>query len=332
MKIAVFDTHQFDRKALTDANKSFKLDLTFFDARLKPETAVLASGFDVVCVFVNDHLDRDTLLALRTGGVKLIALRCAGFNNVDLRVAKDLALPVVRVPEYSPFAVAEHAVALMQVLNRKIHRAYGRVREGNFSLDGLVGFDVRGKTVGVIGTGKIGRVFAQIMHGFGCSLLAFDAQPDESLVKETGITYVKLPQLLAESDVISLHVPLTPKTHHLIDDAAISQMKKGAMIINTSRGGLIDTKAMLKALKSGHVSAAGLDVYEEEEAVFFQDLSGQVIQDDVLARLLTFPNVIITSHQAFLTNEALSNIATMTLANIQAFVKWGKLQNEVKAD
>lgn len=329
MKIAVFDTHRYDREALEHANGAFHYTFSFFDVRLKPETAALAQGHDVVCAFVNDQLTRSVLEALKQYGVRLIALRCAGFNNVDLKAAKELGLPVVRVPEYSPYAVAEHAVALLLTLNRKIHKAHNRVREGNFSLDGLVGFDLKGKTVGIVGTGKIGKVFTQIMKGFGCRLLAFDVRQDEALVKETGVEYVAMERVFAESDVISLHVPLIPQTYHLVNEAALALMKPGVVLINTSRGALVDASALIKALKQGRIGAAGLDVYEEEAGVFFQDLSGHVLQDDVLARLLTFPNVIITSHQAFLTKEALGNIAETTLGNVKGFIE-GKLSNEVK--
>ncbi len=329
MKVAVFDTHRYDREALEQANGAFHFTFSFFDVRLKPETVALAQGHDVVCAFVNDQLTRPVLEALKHYGVRLIALRCAGFNNVDLKAAKELGLPVVRVPEYSPYAVAEHAVALLLTLNRKIHKAHNRVREGNFSLDGLVGFDLKGKTVGIVGTGKIGKVFAHIMKGFGCRLLAFDVRQDEALVAETDVEYVAMERVFAESDVISLHVPLMPQTYHLVNEAALALMKPGVVLINTSRGALVDAAALIKALKQGRIGAAGLDVYEEEAGVFFQDLSGHVLQDDVLARLLTFPNVIITSHQAFLTKEALGNIAETTLGNVKGFAE-GKLNNEVK--
>lgn len=332
MKIAVFDTHRYDREALEQANKVYGFAFSFFDLRLKPETASLAAGHPVVCAFVNDRLNREALEILKAGGSQLIALRCAGFNNVDLKAAEALGLPVVRVPEYSPYAVAEHAVALLLALNRKLTRAHNRVREGNFSLDGLVGFDLKGKTVGVVGTGKIGRVFAEIMRGFGCRLLAFDVYPQTQWAQAQGLTYVSMDQLLAESDIVSLHVPLTPQTYHVIGEAALKQLKPGAVIINTSRGALVDAAALIEGLKDGRVGAAGLDVYEEEAGVFFQDLSGHVLQDDVLARLLTFPNVIVTSHQAFLTREALANIADTALGNIQAFIKGEPLKNAVKSE
>jgi D-lactate dehydrogenase len=265
-------------------------------------------------------------------GVRLIALRSAGFNHVDLAGAAALALPVVRVPEYSPYAVAEHAVGLVLALNRKIHRAFARVREWNFSLDGLVGFDLHGKTVGVIGTGRIGGAAARIFHGFGCRILAHDVHPDAALIDRCGVRYVELAEIYRESAVISLHVPLTPSTHHMINGASLAAMKRGIMIINTGRGALIDSRALLAALKTGQVGAAGLDVYEEEEGIFFRDLSNKVLQDDVLARLLTFPNVLVTAHQAFLTGEALANIASTTLANVTSFERGEPLANEVRAD
>ncbi len=329
MKVAVFDTHGFERAALERANGRPGHEFAFYEPRLTRDTAPLAEGFQAVCSFVNDRLDEETLGILQRGGVRLIALRSAGFNHVDLAAAKRLGLTVVRVPEYSPYAVAEHAVALMLTLIRKTHRAYARVRESNFSLDGLVGFDLHGKTVGVIGTGRIGAVLLRIMHGFGCTLLAYDQKPAPWLSGELGVRFVDLPELFRASDIISLHVPLTPQTHHLIDAAALAQMKPGVIVINTGRGALIDTQALVDALKRQHVGGAGLDVYEEEEGIFFQDLSGQVLQDDVLARLLTFPNTLITSHQGFLTREALANIAETTVANITAFARGGPLSNQV---
>jgi D-lactate dehydrogenase len=331
MRIAFFDTHAFDREAFTAANARFGFDLTFFETRLTAATAALAVGFPVACPFVNDRLDADALRVLHAGGVRLIALRSAGYNHVDLAAAAHLALPVVRVPEYSPYAVAEHAVALLLALNRKIPRAANRVRDANFSLDGLVGVDLHGKTVGIIGTGRIGDVMATIMLGFGCRVLAFDLQKRQGLI-DRGVRYVDLPDLYRMSDVISLHVPLTPKTRHLIDVAALQSMKRGVMIINTGRGALIDTRALIDALKGEHVGAAGLDVYEEEEGLFFRDLSDQVLQDDVLARLLTFPNVLITAHQAFLTQEALANIAETTLANVRTFEQGKAMTNLVPID
>ncbi len=332
MRIAIFDTHSYDRHAFETANANGAHDLVFFEPRLTSATAPLATGFGAVCAFVNDRLDRQTLTLLHGGGVRLIALRSAGFNHVDLQAASELGLRVVRVPEYSPYAVAEHAVALMLSLDRNIHRAFGRVREANFSLDGLVGFDLHGKTVGIVGTGRIGAVLAHIMRGFGCRILANDLRENQQLVDDLGVRYVSLTDLYRESDIVSLHVPLTPATRHLIDAAALRSMKRGVMLINTGRGALVDTRALIQALKQGHVGTAGLDVYEEEEGIFFSNLSDQVLQDDVLARLLTFPNVLITSHQAFLTKEALANIAETTLANVSAFERGDLLVNEVRAE
>jgi D-lactate dehydrogenase len=329
MKVAVFDTHQFDRDALELANRRFGHALSFFEPRLTRETAALAAGFEAVCPFVNDRLDAVTLTTLHAGGVRLIALRSAGFNNVDLDAADRLGLPVVRVPEYSPYAVAEHAVALLLTLNRRTHRAHARVREMNFSLDGLVGFDLHGKTVGVVGTGKIGAAFVRIMHGFGCRLVAFDIAPSHQLAAGLGVRYASLEELFGSSDVISLHVPLTPETRHLVNARTLAQMKPGVFIINTGRGALIDTPALIDALKRRHVGGAGLDVYEEEENVFFKDLSGEVLQDDVLARLLTFPNTLITSHQGFLTREALAAIAETTLGSLQAFERGEPLMHRI---
>lgn len=331
MKVAVFSAHSFDKEHLTRTNEKFGHELTFFEAGLNNQTASLAGGFPCVCCFVNDLLDRKALEVLNGIGVKLIALRSAGYNNVDLQTAARLGLSVVRVPAYSPHAVAEHAVALILALNRKIYRAYERTRELNFSLDGLVGFDLYGKTVGIVGTGKIGSVMARIMRGFGCEVLAFDPRPDKALSREAGIRYVTLADIYRHSDIISLHLPLLPETKHLIDADAIAKMKPGVMIINTGRGALIDAKALIDALKSGQVGYAGLDVYEEEEGVFYQNLSDHVLQDDVLARLLTFPNVLITAHQAFLTNEALTGIATTTLQNITDYENKRALTNEISA-
>jgi len=332
MKVAVFDVHSYERASFAAANERFGHDLTYLEPRMSLETAALAAGHAGVCAFVNDRLDRPTLQTLRGLGVRLIALRSAGYNHVDLVAAAGVGLPVVRVPEYSPYAVAEHAVGLVLALNRKIHRAYARVREWNFSLDGLVGFDLHGKTVGLVGTGRIGRAVAHIFHGFGCRILAHDVRPDSMLATQLGVRFVDLADLYREAHIISLHVPLTPSTHHLIDAHALGMMKPGVMIVNTGRGALIDSRALIDALKTRHVGAAGLDVYEEEEGVFFRDLSNKVLQDDVLARLLTFPNVLVTSHQAFLTNEALANIASTTLSNITAFERDGVLTNEVRAD
>ena len=320
VRIAVFSTKPYDRQALLAANERHGHDLTFFEPRLTEETVELARGFEAVCPFVNDELNGAVVEALASSGVRLLTLRSAGFNHVDLSAAEDHGLTVTRVPAYSPYAVAEHAVGLILTLNRRLHRAYARVREGNFALDGLLGFDIHGKTVGVVGTGKIGRVFARIMCGFGCRLLAHDPYPNEE-VRALGGEYVSLEDLLSASDIVALHTPLTPATHHLIDGEAIRSMKPGAMLINTSRGALVDTRAVIAGLKSGKLGSLGLDVYEEEADLFFEDLSDTLIQDDVFARLLTFPNVLITGHQGFFTREALAAIAETTLANATAFEK-----------
>lgn len=331
MRIAMFDTHSYDRQAFAEASRRYPHEIAYFEPRLTAATAVLADGFPAVCSFVNDRVDAEAIARLAAGGVRLVALRSAGFNHVDLPAAARTGIAVVRVPEYSPHGVAEHAVALILTLNRKTHRAYNRVREANFSLDGLVGFDLQGKTVGVVGTGRIGAAFARIMSGFGCRVLAHDVAPVDALVHGAGVQYVTLEALYRESDIISLHVPLTPETRHLVDAASLASMKRGVMIVNTSRGALVDTPALIAALKQGHVGGAALDVYEEEAGIFFTDLSDQVLQDDVLARLLTFPNVLVTSHQAFLTREALAGIADTTLANVTAFERGQPLVNAVHA-
>lgn len=315
ISIAVFDSKPYTQETLLARNRG-KYAFSFFEPRLSMETARLAEGFSVVCAFVNDDISGDIVRLLRSLGVRHIALRCAGFNNVDRKACREEGILITRVPAYSPHAVAEHAVALILGLNRKIHRAYNRVREGNFRLEGLVGFDLFGKTVGIIGTGKIGKVMAGIMKGFGCSVIAYDLFPDQAFAAEHGVQYRSLHKLIAMSDIISLHAPLTQETHHIINEATLAQMKDGVVIINTSRGGLIDTRALIIGLKSGKIGAAGLDVYEEEADFFFEDFSGKVITDDVLARLLTFNNVLITSHQAFLTHEALDNIAETVINNI----------------
>ena len=321
MKVAVFSTKPYDREHLSPANDMLPVnerhELVYFEPHMTPQTAVLAKGFDAVCCFVNDTLDAATISTLGSGGVKLIALRCAGFNNVDLEAAKSAGIRVARVPEYSPYAVAEHAVALILELNRHLHRAYNRVRENDYSLSGLLGFDLHGKTVGVIGTGKIGVAFARIMSGFGCRVLASDpnANPDLKNI----VSYVGRDQLFGEADIVSLHCPLIPQTHHMINARSIARMKPGVMLINTSRGGLIDTPAVIDGLKSGQVGYLGLDVYEEEADLFFEDYSNMLLQDDVFARLLTFPNVVITGHQAFFTREALTASAAITVCNISAF-------------
>lgn len=318
MIAAVYDTKPYDRQYLQAAGDGTGIEWRFWEFRLSEATAATAAGARAVCVFVNDRLDRGCLEALAREGVRHVALRCAGFNNVDLAAAKELGLAVTRVPAYSPHAVAEHAVALLLALNRKIHRAFNRVREMNFSLHGLVGFDLHGKTAGIIGTGKIGRIAAQILRGFGMRVLAHDPFPDAGWAAAHGIEYADVRVLARESDVISLHVPLTPETRHMIRAETIELMKPGAILINVSRGALIDTGALIAALKTGRLGGVGLDVYEEEEGIFFEDLSGEVLQDDTLARLLTFPNVLITSHQAFLTREALEEIARTTAGNLSA--------------
>lgn len=324
MRVAVFSSHAYDRDFLSRANSTLEggHDLTFFEMRLSPETARLAAGHDCVCAFVNDHLGRDVLEVLAKNDIKFVALRSAGFNHVDLEAAQTLGLAIARVPAYSPNAVAEHTAALILSLNRKTHKAYTRVREGNFALEGLLGFDLCGRTIGIIGTGKIGLCVAQIMLGFGCKVVAFDPAPSQEL-KDLGGQYVNLPELLAHADIISLHCPLTPATHYLIDSQAIDQMKPGVMLINTSRGGIVDAKALIAGLKSGKIGHLGLDVYEEEEDLFFENLSDHMIQDDVFARLLTFPNVMITGHQAFFTYEAMSAIAKTTIMNITSFEETG---------
>jgi D-lactate dehydrogenase len=317
---AVFDTKPYDRLALQQASAAnHGLKWHFLEFRLTEDTASAAKNARAVCVFVNDQLDRPCLEALARQGVELVALRCAGFNNVDIDAAKKLKLTVTRVPIYSPYAVAEHAVALLLTLNRKIHRAFNRVRELNFSLNGLVGFDLHGKTAGIVGTGKIGQVTGQILRGFGMRVLAYDLFPNHEWAKQNGVEYVEaVPVLLHNSDVISLHTPLTPETKYIIGGDTVELIKPGSILINVSRGALVDTRALIKALKSGRLAGVGLDVYEEEEGIFFEDLSGEVLHDDELARLLTFPNVLITSHQAFLTREALTEIANITVANISA--------------
>jgi len=318
LHVAFFDTKPYDREYFDAANlpSRDRLVLRYLEHRLGETTVATAQGTEAVCCFVNDRLDRAVLTQLKSEGIRLVALRCAGFNNVDLAAAKELGLAVIRVPAYSPHAVAEHALALLLTLNRQIHRAHNRVRELNFSLNGLVGFDLHGRTAGIAGTGRIGRITAEILLGFGMKILAFDVQPDPAWAAEKGVTYVPLDRLFAESDVISLHTPLTPQTHHMINAATLARMKRGVYLINTSRGKLIDTSALIDALKSRQVGGVGLDVYEEEEGVFFEDLSGEVLQDDDIARLLTFPNVLITSHQAFLTREALTEIARVTTENL----------------
>jgi D-lactate dehydrogenase len=319
--VAVYDTKSYDRDYLNAAVGVEALDLRFHEFRLEPETASSANGAQAACVFVNDNVQRTTLQALAHLKVNMVTLRCAGFNNVDLKAAKELGITVSRVPSYSPHAVAEHAVALLLTLNRKTHRAFNRVRELNFSLNGLVGFDLHGKTVGIIGTGKTGRIVARILKGFGMRVLALDPFPNQEWATQNGIEYVASSTLAQQSDIVSLHAPLTPETDHIIGSEFISIMKPGAILINVSRGRLVHTAALIEGLKTGRIGGVALDVYEEEEGVFFEDLSGQVLQDDELARLLTFPNVLITAHQAFLTKEALNEISRVTVENLLRFVR-----------
>ncbi len=331
MRVSVFGTKQYDRVFLERANQEAKHELVFLDAHLTPETALLAAGSDAVCIFVNDTADAAAIAALANAGIKLMVLRCAGFNQVDLAAARKHEIAVGRVPAYSPYAVAEHALALILTLSRKVHKAYARVREGNFSLQGLLGSEVHGHTVGIVGTGRIGHAFAQLMTGFGCTLLATDVRHNPA-AEALGVRYVDLPELLGQSDIVSIHCPLTPETHHLIDDGAVAALKPGAMIINTSRGAVIDTRAIIAGLKSGQVGALGLDVYEEELNLFFENLSDKVITDDVFARLLTFPNVLITGHQGFFTRPAMEAIAEITIGNLSAFEKTGKVLHEVSVE
>jgi len=328
MKIAFFNTKPYDKQYFNLANQTQSHELHFFEPRLNEQTSALAHGFTAICAFVNDDLSAKVLKKLALGGTKLIALRCAGFNHVDLAQAKTLDLTIVRVPAYSPQAVAEHALALILALNRKLHKAYNRTREGNFSLEGLMGFDVYNKTVGVIGTGEIGAVFARMMKGIGCKVLAYDPYPNAECEK-IGIEYVSLAELYQGARIISLHCPLTPQTHYMIDQEAIAQMSNNVVLINTGRGALINTKDIIAALKTQRIGALGLDVYEEEGGLFFENRSDTIITDDVFARLLTFPNVMITSHQGFFTHEAVSAIAKTTLENITEYEKGNPVPNQV---
>ena len=313
MKVAFFDTKPYDRPGFDHYAAGTGLEIKYFETHLNEDTVSLAAGFDAVCVFVNDIVNANVVEKLHALGVKAIALRCAGFNNVDTRACFG-KIHVFRVPAYSPYAVAEHAMALLQTLNRSIHKAYNRTREFNFSLHGLTGFDLHGKTVGIIGTGKIGRIFADICKGFGMHILAYDKFPGDN-----GLTYVELDELFRKSDIISLHCPLTEDTHHIINDDSVEMMKPGVIIVNTSRGGLVDTESLINGIKVGIIGGACLDVYEEEGDLFYEDFSGHVIQDDKLVRLIAMPNVIVTSHQAFLTKEALENIAATTVDNLLKF-------------
>ena len=328
MQVSVFSAKPYDERFLVAANVDHGHELRFYEARLTPDTARLAVPGSAVCAFVNDDLGAETLEILADQGVGLVALRSAGFNHVDLGAAGRLGLTVVRVPRYSPHAIAEHCVGLILTLNRRIHRAYNRVRENNFSLTGLLGFDLHGLTVGVIGTGEIGTRFAEIMAAFGTTIRAADLRPNERVLA-LGATYGSIDEVLAGSDIVSLHCPLTPETYHLIDADRLATMRDGVMLINTSRGALVDTDAVIDALKSGKVGHLGLDVYEEEEGLFFQDLSDHVLQDDAFARLMTFPNVVITGHQAFFTREAMATIAAVTLDSIAAFERGDGVVNVV---
>lgn len=316
--VAVYDAKSHDCQYLEEASKGMDITWRFFDFRLTEATAPTAADAQTVCIFVNDVANRKCLELLAEKGVKHIALRCAGYNNIDLNAAKDLNIKVTRVPTYSPHAVAEHAVGLLLALNRKICRAYNRVRDLNFSLKGLIGYDINEKVAGIIGAGKIGRIVAQILAGFNTKVLVFDPVQDVQWAMKYGIEYVDFPTILEKSDILSLHVPLLPETYHLIDDKAFDRMKPGVFIVNTSRGKVIDTAALIKALKSGRIRGVALDTYEEEEGIFFEDLSDQILQDDELSRLLTFPNVLITAHQGFFTHEALTEIAKITVGNIRA--------------
>ena len=333
MKVAVFSTKAYDRQFLDLENRESQAnhELVYFESRLEPKTASLATGFEAVCVFVNDDLGTETLEILAKDGIKLIALRCTGFNNVNLESASKLGIKVVRVTTYSPYSVAEHAVGLILMLNRKLYRAYNRVRDDNFSLDGLLGFDLRDRTVGVVGTGKIGQIFAQIMAGFGCHLLGYDVYPNENFEKIGDAKYVSLEELWQASDIISLHCPLFPETQNMINQDAIAKMKPGVMLINTSRGKLVDTKAVIEGIKTGKIGYVGIDVYEEEEHLFFEDLSDTIIHDDTFQLLQSFSNVVITAHQAFFTENALKDISLTTISNLTDFEQGKPLQNEIKS-
>lgn len=328
MKVAFFSTRSYDREFFELLNTSDSIEIEYFEIPLEKRTAYLTKGFDAVCIFVNDRIDHETLEELSENGVGLIALRCAGFNNVDVSAAGEMGIKVMRVPAYSPEAVAEHAAALLLTLSRKTHKAYNRVREGNFSLEKIMGFNINGKVVGVVGTGNIGIAFCKIMLGFGCRILAFDIKENEEL-KNEGVEYHDLNTLFQQSDIISLHCPLVAETHYLINQKNIDKMKDGVCIINTSRGGLINTLDIIKGLKSKKIGALGIDVYEQEEKLFFSDYSEDIIEDDQIARLMTFPNVLITGHQGFFTREAMSQITKITLKNVLDFSKGVPSENEV---
>ena len=329
-RIAFFDTKSYDEESFNKINEKYNFEIKYFKGHLNRNNVILTKEADAVCIFVNDIADAEIIDALAENGVKLIALRCAGFNNVDISAALG-KISVVRVPAYSPYAVAEHAVALMMALNRKTHRAYLRTRDGNFALNGLMGFDMHGKTAGIIGTGKIAKILIHILKGFGMNILAYDLYPDYNFARENDVVYTTMDELYHNSDIISLHCPLTDETKYLINDYSISKMKDGVMIINTGRGQLIHTNALIEGLKNKKIGAAGLDVYEEESEYFYEDKSDKIIDDDVLARLLSFNNVIVTSHQAFFTQEALANIASTTLQNMQDYIDGKPLENEVKS-
>lgn len=315
MKITFFSTQPYDKEFFTKQNEQFGFELEFYETHLGPHIVNVVENTDAVCVFVNDKVNADVIKVLASKGVKTIALRCAGFNNVDLNAAKEYGLNVCRVPAYSPEAVAEHAVAMILTLNRKTHKAYNRVREQNFSLNGLLGFNLHQKTIGVIGTGNIGKAFCKIMQGFGCKIIAFDLIANKDMEAD-GVEFLPLMNVLKQSDIISLHCPLNEQTHHLINKETMAMMKQGVMIINTSRGGLIDTKAVISSLKTRQIGYLGIDVYEQEDKLFFRDLSANIIEDDTIQRLMSFPNVLVTAHQAFFTEEALNQIANITLNNI----------------
>ncbi|MGO4574175.1 2-hydroxyacid dehydrogenase [Microvirga sp. 2TAF3] len=331
MHVAVFSAKPYDRRFLDAANATSGHKLSYFDVRLSRETSRFAAGAEAVCVFVNDEVNADVLASLGSKGIRLVALRASGFNNVDLEAAQREGVTVARVPAYSPHAVAEHTIALILTLNRKTHRAYNRVREGNFALEGLLGFDLNGKTVGIVGTGRIGEIVAKILTGFGCTVLGHDLGPRPAC-EAIGVRYVSMEELLSSCDIITLHCPLTPATHHLINAESLKRMKRGMMLINTSRGGVVDTQTVIEGLKDGTIGNLGLDVYEEEADLFFEDLSNRFIGDDVFARLLTFPNVLITGHQAFFTKEALTSIAETTIANITAFETSGRAVHEISVE
>ncbi|AMX02277.1 2-hydroxyacid dehydrogenase [Microbulbifer thermotolerans] len=330
MKIAIYNARRYDKQYFDSFNRQFDHELHYIDTHLDSDTLILSDGAEAICVFVNDPVQRPLLEKMRNQGVKMLALRSAGFNHVDIRAANELGIVVANVPGYSPYAVAEHAVAMILCLVRRLLRAHARVHEGNFSLEGLMGFDLHDKTVGIVGTGKIGTVFAHIMHGFGCRLLGVD--PVESRTcRDLGMHYVSMETLCRQSDIISLHCPLVPSTKHLINDDTIAEMRDGVCLINTSRGAIIDTAAIIRALKRGKIGYLGLDVYEEEEDLFFEDHSNSVLNDDVFARLLTFNNVLITGHQAYFTREAVTNIARTTLANVTEFEQTGSCANQLVA-